>query len=127
MFEEKPFQFWCGKLFNYLFNCTVKLGFKEQLNKEQFGNSEPFPVTNMPVQLINNEQIGFSEQLQRPKSSLLPSLTVLPNFQVVMCCYVEWSTLTCVYYLMATEQYFDALFSLLYYRFVLSRRGEAGA
>ena len=36
-------------------------------------------------------------------------------------------TYTYVYYLMATEQYFDALFSLLYYRFVLSRRGEAGA
>ena len=42
---------------------TVKLGFKELLNKEQLGNSEPFPVTNMPVHLINREQIGFSEQL----------------------------------------------------------------
>ena len=31
--------------------------------KEQLGNSEPFPVTNMPVHLINSEQIGFSEQL----------------------------------------------------------------
>ena len=41
---------------------TVKLGFKELLNKEQLGNSEPFPVTNMPVHLINSEQICFSEQ-----------------------------------------------------------------
>ena len=42
---------------------TVKLGFKERLDKEQLGNREPFPVTNMPVYLINSEQIGFSEQL----------------------------------------------------------------
>ena len=42
---------------------TVKLGFKEQLNKEQLHNSERFPVTNMPVHLINNEKIAFSEQL----------------------------------------------------------------
>ena len=42
---------------------TVKLGFKKLLNKEQLVNSEPFPVTNMPVHLINSEQIGFSEQL----------------------------------------------------------------
>jgi hypothetical protein len=42
---------------------TVKLGLKEWLNKEHFVNSEPFPVTNMPVHLINIEQIGFSEQL----------------------------------------------------------------
>ena len=41
---------------------TVKLGFKERLNKEQLGNSEPFPVTNMPFHLINSEQIGRSEQ-----------------------------------------------------------------
>ena len=32
--------------------CTVKLGFKEQI-----GVSEPFPVTNLPVYLINGEQI----------------------------------------------------------------------
>ena len=42
---------------------TVKLGFKERLYKEHFGNSELFSVTNMPVHLINNEQIGISEQL----------------------------------------------------------------
>ena len=41
---------------------TVKLGFKEQLNKKQIGNSEPFPVTNLLVYLINSEQIGISEQ-----------------------------------------------------------------
>jgi hypothetical protein len=28
---------------------------------EQIGNSEPFPVTNLPVYLINSEQIGISE------------------------------------------------------------------
>ena len=42
---------------------TVKLGFKERLNKEQLGNCEPLPVTNMPVHLINSKQIGISEQL----------------------------------------------------------------
>ena len=31
--------------------------------KKQLGNSEPFPVTNMLVHLINREQIGFGEQL----------------------------------------------------------------
>ena len=36
---------------------------KEGLNKEQLGNSEPFSVTNMPVHLINTEQICNSEQL----------------------------------------------------------------
>ena len=35
---------------------TVKLGFKERLNKEQLGNSEPFTVTNLTVYLINSEQ-----------------------------------------------------------------------
>ena len=48
--------------FAIYFTCTVKLGFKELLNKEQIGNSEPFPVTNLPVYLINSEQIGISEQ-----------------------------------------------------------------
>ena len=68
---------------------TVKLGFKELLNKEQLGNSEPFSLTNMPVYLINSEIIVFSEQLcyidgiislpslYDQNSSLLPSLTVL--------------------------------------------------
>ena len=42
--------------------CPVKLGFKERLDKEQLGNSEPFPETNMPVYLINSEQIGICEQ-----------------------------------------------------------------
>ena len=41
---------------------TVKLDFKELLNKEQIGNSEPFPVTNLLVYLINSEQIDISEQ-----------------------------------------------------------------
>ena len=50
-----------GRCLEYL-GYTVKLGFKELLNKEQIGNSEPFPVTNLPVYLINSEQIGISEQ-----------------------------------------------------------------
>ena len=40
-------------------SSTVKLRFKKLLNKEQLGNSEPFPVTNMPVHQINSEQIVF--------------------------------------------------------------------
>ena len=35
------------------------------LNKEQMDNSEPFPVTNLPVYLINSEQIGISEQFYK--------------------------------------------------------------
>ena len=42
--------------------CTVKLEFKEQLNKEQLGNGEAFPVTNMKGYLINSERFGISEQ-----------------------------------------------------------------
>jgi hypothetical protein len=45
-----------------LFLNTIKLSFKELLNKEQIGISEPSPVTNLPVYLINSEQIGISEQ-----------------------------------------------------------------
>ena len=41
---------------------SLKLGFKKLLNKEQIGNSGPFSVTNLPVYLINIEQIGISEQ-----------------------------------------------------------------
>ena len=44
------------------FNGTVKLGIKELLNKEQIGHSEPFSVTNLPVYLMNSEQISISEQ-----------------------------------------------------------------
>ena len=43
--------------------CKVKLGFKEWLNKEQLGNSEPLPVNNQPDHLKDSEQIGFCEQL----------------------------------------------------------------
>ena len=28
---------------------TIKLGFNQRLNKEQIGNSEPFPVINLPI------------------------------------------------------------------------------
>ena len=46
---------------------TIKLGFKEWLNKEQIVNSEPYPLTNLPVYFINtyalcSEQISISEQ-----------------------------------------------------------------
>ena len=46
------------ELFHWV--CTVKLGFKKQLNKEQLGNSDLFVMTNWPVYLINTEQIGIS-------------------------------------------------------------------
>ena len=47
----------------YLTNgYRVKLGFKEWLNKEQLGKSEPFPLTNLLVYLKNSEQIGISDQ-----------------------------------------------------------------
>ena len=43
--------------------CRAHLGsVKELLNKEQIGNSEPFPMTNLPAYLIDSEQIGISEQ-----------------------------------------------------------------
>ena len=35
---------------------TVKLGFKEQLNKEQVGNSEPFSVPYYQVQLYYKQE-----------------------------------------------------------------------
>ena len=44
------------------FLSTVKLGIKELFNKEQICNSEPFPVTNLPIYLINSEQIGAESQ-----------------------------------------------------------------
>ena len=43
----------------------VKLGFNQRLNKEQIGNSEPFPATNLPIcqfTEINSEQIEISGQ-----------------------------------------------------------------
>ena len=46
----------------YHLHSTVKLGGKEQLDSEQIGNSEPFPVTNLPVVFINSEHPGVSEQ-----------------------------------------------------------------
>ena len=44
---------------------TVKLGIKELSKKEQSGNSEPFPVTNLSVYFINNEQPGIIWDEQR--------------------------------------------------------------
>ena len=54
---------------------TVKLCFKELLNEELIGYSEPVPVTNLPVYLINSEQIGISEQFCDDQK--VPSLTVI--------------------------------------------------
>ena len=47
---------------NPIFIIKSNLAFKELLNKEQIGNSEPFPATSLPVYLMNSEQIGISEQ-----------------------------------------------------------------
>ena len=52
---------WVICLFFFIKN-TVKLGFIELLNKEQIVNSEPFPVTNLPVYLLSSERIGISDQ-----------------------------------------------------------------
>ena len=57
--------------FNINFVNTVKLGIKELLNKEQLGNSEPFPVINMPVCLTNSEEIGFSYNCVTTKKFLI--------------------------------------------------------
>ena len=57
IFEERLPTFLFFKMCN-----SVKLCIKELLNKEQIGNSEPFPVTNLPVYLRNSELIGISEQ-----------------------------------------------------------------
>ena len=42
-------------------NTTVKICNKERLDSEQLGNSEAFPLNNMPVYLINSEQF-FDDQ-----------------------------------------------------------------
>ena len=45
-----------------IFCCTtIKLGFKERLKQGQVGNSEPFPVTNLLVYLMNSEQNGIMQ------------------------------------------------------------------
>jgi hypothetical protein len=49
---------------------TVKLGFKELFNKEQIGNSEPFSVTNLPVYLINSEQMALVNNFAMAKKFL---------------------------------------------------------
>ena len=55
-------QLWYYEVAQLALLGTVKLGIKELINKEQIGNIEPFPVTNLQVYLINSEQIGISEQ-----------------------------------------------------------------
>ena len=37
-------------------SSTVKLGNKERLDTEQPGNSEPFPVTNLPVYVLHKDK-----------------------------------------------------------------------
>ena len=49
-------------LFLFLHGSTVKLGDKGRLDREKLGNSEPFPVTNLPAYLMNSEQPSFREQ-----------------------------------------------------------------
>ena len=71
---------------------TVKLGFKEQLNKKQIGNSEPFPVTNLQVYLINSEQIGIISVwraaaptlLRHSKTTTQSKVRVKPGYQPVL-------------------------------------------
>ena len=55
---------WTSKL-NETQSCTVQSQFRDTyglFNREQNGISEPFSVTNLPVYLINKEQIGIIEQ-----------------------------------------------------------------
>ena len=42
-----------------ILEIRVKLVIRELFIKEQIGNSEPFTLTNMPVYLINSEQIAL--------------------------------------------------------------------
>ena len=56
----------------------VKLGFKELLNKEHIGNSEPFPMTYLPVYFINIEQPDVSEQFFFDPKVPSPNSTVIP-------------------------------------------------
>ena len=50
---------------------TFKLGDREWLDSEQFGNIEPFAVTNLPVYFINCEQSGFHENFAMTKKFLI--------------------------------------------------------
>ena len=47
---EYGLQFWPSQLFGVsrINAITIKLGYKEQFDKEQIGIKEPFPVTNLP-------------------------------------------------------------------------------
>ena len=47
---------------SYLGLGTVKLGDKEQFDKEQIGVKEPFPVTNLPIYFIRKETFDVTEQ-----------------------------------------------------------------
>ena len=45
-----------------ILEIRVTLVIRELFIKEQIGNSEPFTLTNLPVYLMNSEQIAISEQ-----------------------------------------------------------------
>ena len=54
----------------------------ELLNKEQIGNSDTFPVTDLPVYLMNSEQIGMSEQFcdgQKVPYSVITKFDCIPG------------------------------------------------
>ena len=48
----------------------VKLGFKELLNKEHIGNSEPFPMTYLPVYSINSANLALVNNSEMTKKFL---------------------------------------------------------
>ena len=53
----------------YLIN-TVKLGNKEQFDKEQIGIKEPFPVTNFPFTLKDKELLALRNNFRATKKFL---------------------------------------------------------
>ena len=87
---EKLSKLECTFLFQSISNNTVKLWFKERLNKEQLCNSEPFPLINMPVHFINSEQIGISEQLcyEQKASYYQVRLCLIKVGILVVCCLI---------------------------------------
>ena len=56
-----------------LTSSTVKLGNKERLDTEQPGNSEPFPVTNLPVYVLHkdNEHLALRNNFAVTKKFLI--------------------------------------------------------
>ena len=58
------------------------------VDSEQPGNSEPFPVKNLPVYLMNSEQHGVSEQFCDEQK--VPYLQVWLYFVLVQPCNNYW-------------------------------------